>query len=396
MPISPHFSRCLFLSGMLLLWHAFSCAKETPPEAIPGAHRIAFYKPLLEGKRVALLLNHTATVHTALLPDTLLKSGVRIVKLFVPEHGFRGTADAGEYVKDGTDPRTGLPVVSLYGKNKKPASSQLADVDVVIYDIQDVGVRFYTYISSLQYMMEACAENGIPLIVLDRPNPNGHYVDGPVLEPGQRSFVGMQQVPVVYGMTVGEYAHMLAGERLFPHAEKLQLEVISCLQYTHHSTYHLPVPPSPNLQTMHAVYQYPSLCLFEGTVVSLGRGTDHPFEQWGHPAFKSHSGYYFIPQSRTGSTNPPYKNEKCYGERMPDSGLLPQHIDLVPLIKAYRWYPEKQKFFIPFFEKLSGTGELRRQILQGKSPEEIRESWQPGIRRFKEVRKKYLLYPDFE
>jgi uncharacterized protein YbbC (DUF1343 family) len=365
-------------------------------EIIPGAWQLEWYKPKLKGKRVALLMNHTATIGDVLLVDTLLQSGIDIVKLFVPEHGFRGTADAGAYIQDGIDSATQIPVISLYGKNKKPTKTQLQDVDIVVYDIQDVGVRFYTYISTLQYMMEACAAWNIPMLILDRPNPHGHYVDGPVLQPSFSSFVGMQPIPVVYGMTVGEYAQMLIGEKWFPQAEKLRLEIITMEGYTHHSLYQLPIPPSPNLSTMHAIYQYPSLCFFEGTVVSVGRGTPRPFEQWGHPSYKAYSTYYFTPQSRIGAAKPLYQDQKCYGLVLNDSSFVPSQLDLSHVLTAYHWYEEKDKFFNNFFDKLAGTDLLRKQIREGKDAAHIRNSWQPELDNFKKIRKKYLLYPDFE
>ena len=359
------------------------------------------YLPLLEQKKVALLINQTARVGERLLLDTLLSRGVEVVKVFVPEHGFRGTADAGAHVKSDVDPKTGLPVISLYGNNKKPSASQLKDVDIVIYDLQDVGVRFYTYISSLEYMMEACAENGKELLVLDRPNPNGHYVDGPVLEPAQKSFVGMQRIPVVYGMTVGEYAHMLIGEQWVEGTEGLSMKVIPIDDYTHNTRYELPVAPSPNLKHQAAIYLYPSLCFFEGTVVSVGRGTEQPFQQWGHPAFEGKASYFFIPESTTGASKPMHEGKRCYGElwaRDAEEALkmVDNRLQLKPLIQAYSWYPAKDKFFNNFFDKLAGNSSLRQMIQQGKSEESIRESWQKDLEIFKKIRKKYLLYEDFE
>ncbi len=368
---------------------------------VPAAERMDQYLQLLEGKRVALLINQTARVGERLLLDTLLKRGVQVVKAFVPEHGFRGTADAGAHVKSDVDKETGLPVISLYGNNKKPSKEQLKDVDVVVYDLQDVGVRFYTYISSLEYMMEACAESGKQLVVLDRPNPNGHYVDGPVLEKAHKSFVGMQQIPVVYGMTVGEYARMLQGEKWVAGAEKLDMQVIPCAGYDHKTMYKLPVAPSPNLKTMEAVYLYPSLCFFEGTVVSVGRGTDKPFQQWGHPEFKGKSAYYFVPKSTTGASKPLYEGKACYGELMTEGAdealkKVDNKLLLEPLITAYKWYPDKMKFFNNFFVKLAGTRLLAEMVENGMSAAEIRATWQEDIAAFKQVRKRYLLYPDFE
>lgn len=372
-------------------------------EILPGAYQMEEYMPLLEGRRVALLVNQTSRIGNTLLPDTLLKRGVKVVKLFVPEHGFRGTEDAGAHIKNGVDGKTGLPVISLYGNNKQPTEAQLKNVDVVVYDLQDVGVRFYTYISTLQYMMEACAAYGKELMILDRPDPNGHYVDGPVLDTNYRSFVGMQPVPVVYGMTPGEYAGMLMGEQWIKGADKLNMKVVFCRNYDHTRFYSLPVAPSPNLKTMEAVYLYPSLCFFEGTEVSVGRGTDYPFEQYGHPAFKGKTPYYFIPEGKIGASKPLLKHDTCYGEhlqlRKNDQGNIsrpPSKLNVVWLVKAYQWFPAKDLFFNAFFEKLAGTAELRKQIEEGKTAEEIGLSWQPAVKDFKKIRKRYLLYKDFE
>lgn len=359
---------------------------------IPGAERMSEYLPLLHGKRVALIINQTSRTGNALLADTLQKRGVRLVKIFVPEHGFRGTASAGAHINNSFDSATGLPIVSLYGDNKKPKVQQLADVDVVVYDLQDVGVRFFTYISTLQYAMEACAENGKKIIVLDRPNPNGQYVDGPVLDMGLKSFVGMQAVPVVYGMTPGEYAKMLQGEQWFKDAGKLNMTVIPCSNYKHSSTYNLPVPPSPNLRTANAIALYPSVCLFEGTVMSVGRGTNKPFEQWGHPALEGKAKDSFRPASTVGATNPPYEGKTCYGMLLKGEGT--HSFELKWLIMAYQWYPEKSKFFNNFFEKLAGTTQLRKQIERGMSEAAIRKTWQPELNAFRKIRARYLLYTD--
>ena len=370
---------------------------------IPAAERMEEYLPLLKGKRVALLINQTAVVDGKLLLDTLLKRKVKIVKVFVPEHGFRGSADAGAHINNTKDKKTGLPIISLYGDNKKPKKEQLKDVDILIYDLQDVGVRFYTYISTLEYAMQACAESNKQLIILDRPNPNGHYVDGPVLKKELRSFVGMQPVPVVYGMTPGEYAQMLVGEKWVAGLDKLKLTIIPCDNYDHTRKYELPVAPSPNLKNMAAIYLYPSLCLFEGTVVSVGRGTDKPFQQWGHPDFKEEANYSFTPKSTTGASKPLYEGKTCYGELVATSEkeALRKNEDLFNiqwLLKAYQWYPEKGKFFNSnnFFDKLAGTQELRQQILQGMKEKNIRRSWEDDIAAFIQVRRKYLLYKDFE
>ena len=287
------------------------------PEVLCGADRTDAYLPLLKGKKVALVVNQTSEINGVLLPDTLLKLGVHVVKIFSPEHGFRGNADAGAKVKNGKDEQTGLAVISLYGSNKKPSAEQLKDVDVLVYDLQDVGARFYTYISTLEYLMDACAENKKSLLILDRPNPLGFIVDGPILEKSNRSFVGMQPIPVVYGMTAGEYAKMLAGEKWIKAAPS-DMKVITCENYTHKTQYRLPVMPSPNLKNMTAIYLYPSMCFFEGTVLSVGRGTAYPFQQFGHPALQHYS-YMFKPVSIPGATDPPLKNQQCYGKKVAET-----------------------------------------------------------------------------
>lgn len=364
---------------------------------IRGADRTQAYLPLLKGKKVALVVNQTSEINRVLLPDTLLKLGVNIVKIFSPEHGFRGHADAGAKVKNGVDEQTGLPVISLYGNNKKPAAEQLKDVDVVVYDLQDVGARFYTYISTLEYLMEACAENKKALLILDRPNPLGFIVDGPVLEKANRSFVGMQPVPAVYGMTAGEYAKMLAGEKWIK-SIPADMTVITCENYTHETQYQLPVMPSPNLKNMAAIYLYPSMCFFEGTVLSVGRGTPYPFQQFGHPALKNYT-YTFKPESMPGATDPPLKNQVCYGKRIAETGqeavaAIGNRMQIKWLLEAYRNYPEKNKFFNNFLVKLTGTETFRKQVEQGLTEEAIRKSWQPGLDQFKKIRRKYLLYAE--
>lgn len=365
---------------------------------ITGAARTAEYLPLLKNKRVALLVNQTATIGETHLVDSLLKLHVKIQKIFSPEHGFRGNADAGEKVGNSTDQRTGLPIISLYGKHRKADAADLRDVDVLIYDIQDVGTRFYTYISSLQELMESAAENNKPLIVLDRPNPNGHYVDGPVLDTAFRSFVGMQPIPLVHGMTTGEYARMLNGEKWLSRGLQCKLTVIPCLQYTHHTFYELPVRPSPNLPNMASIYLYPSICLFEGTPLSLGRGTDKPFQVFGSPLFPKDL-YSFTPRSVPGAKAPPLKDQLCYGYDLSGDAksVLQQtgnRLQLKWVIQAYQLYPQKDQFFTPFFNKLAGNSTLMQQIKEGKSEQEIRQSWEPALSRFKETRKKYLLYED--
>lgn len=359
-----------------------------------GAERQEAYLPMLAGKKVGLLINQTSRAGDKLLVDVLLQKGVQVKKIFVPEHGFRGTADAGAHVANSRDSTTGLPVISLYGNNKKPTAEQLKDIDILVYDLQDVGVRFYTYISTLQYAMEACAENGKMLIVLDRPNPND-FVDGPVLEPKYKSFVGMQEVPIAYGMTVGEYAKMLVGEKLFPGAENANFSVISCEGWKHGQAYELPVAPSPNLRSAAAILLYPAMCLFEGTVVSVGRGTDKPFQQWGYPSFSKYHEHHFTPKSGFGAAKPMYEGQECGGDFVADDApraraFMKQRVDLSMLCRAYN--DSGEKFFTPFFEKLTGTAVLRTQIIAKKPESVIRASWQPGLNKFKAIRKKYLLY----
>ena len=365
---------------------------ETP--IVVGAERLSSYLPLLKNKRVALLINQTSLVYNKLLLDTLISSGVQVVKIFVPEHGFRGTADAGAHIKNDIDAQTGLPVISLYGKHKKPSAEQMKDIDVLLYDLQDVGVRFYTYISTLEYAMDACIDHKKELLILDRPNPNRHIIDGPVLDTSLRSFVGMQAVPVLYGLTVGEYAQMLVGEQWIKNAKALQYKVIPCLAYDQLAVrmkYILPVPPSPNLKNSNAIRLYPGLCFFEGTLVSVGRGTDKPFEQWGHPDYQGKLNHTFTPKSTVGATKPLLENQICYGIKLDKA---PEDLDISQLLKAYQLSPQKDSFFNSFFEKLAGTKVLRHQIIKGKSEAEIRASWQPGLEQFKKIRKKYLLYED--
>lgn len=385
----------VFVFSLLMLGFGLSCKAQ---KIIPGAHSIEEYLPMLRGKRVGLLINQTSRIGNALLVDTLPKRGVKVVKIFAPEHGFRGGADAGAHIASGRDKETGLPIISLYGKNKRPNAAHLADVDVVIYDIQDVGTRFYTYISSLQYMMEACAAAGKQLIVFDRPNPTGHFVDGPVLDTAFRSFVGMQPIPIVYGMTPGEYAMMLKGEGWAPGVEKLELKVVKLKGWDHKTRYSLPVPPSPNLRTDEAIALYPTLCLFEGSPVSVGRGTTRPFEQWGYPGGAERFKDSFMPVSTPGATHPPYEGEVCWGHSSTSEHLAAADtaIQLDWIVEMYQSYKGKEPFFNSFFNLLAGTDKLAKDIAAGRSAEVIRASWAPGIAAFKKVRKKYLLYPDFE
>jgi len=361
------------------------------------------YLPLLKGRRVSIFANQTATVGSSHLVDTLLKAGIHISKIFSPEHGFRGDADAGEHVNSAVDPQTGIPIISLYGSKRKPSAADLADVDIMLFDIQDVGVRFYTYISSLQEYVESAIENHRPLIILDRPNPNGSYVDGPVLDKKFRSFVGMQPIPTVYGMTIGEYAKMLIGQHWLDTAANAaaadaKVTIIPCKGYTHHSRYILPVKPSPNLPNMQSIYLYPSLCLFEGTAVSLGRGTDKPFQQFGHPSFPKNL-YHFTPASLPGAKNPPLLNQTCYGYDLSNidvHSVTKGRLSLQWVIQAYKLFPDKEHFFLTgnFFNKLAGNDTLQQQIKDGLTEDQIRRSWQPALDNFKTIRKKYLLYAE--
>lgn len=384
-----------------LMFVITACAQTKPESGTDalrmGAECMEVYLPLLKGQRVALCGNQTSVVGKTHLVDTLLSCKVNLVKLFCPEHGFRGQAEAGATIVSGKDALTGLPVVSLYGKNKKPTAEQLKDVDVLLFDLQDVGCRFYTYISTLHYVMEAAAENNVKVVVLDRPNPNGYYVDGPVLDPKYKSFVGMHPVPVVYGMTIGEYARMINGEKWLANGVQCDLEVVKLEGYTHQTRYDLPVAPSPNLQTKKSILFYPSLCFFEGANISVGRGTDHPFEMYGAPGLLD-GDYIFTPHAIPGvSENPPFKDQECRGELLASACIdwnAPGSLDLFFLLNAYKNYPDKENFFLKnnFFDKLAGTDQLRKQIIEGMSEEEIRDSWQPELDKFKEVRQNYLLY----
>jgi len=362
-----------------------------------GAERMDQYLSQLQGKRVALVVNQTSVIGKTHLVDTLLQLGVDIKKVFAPEHGFRGNHSAGAIIKDGKDLKTSLDVVSLYGKNKKPSAEMLADVDVVLFDIQDVGVRFYTYISTMHYVMEACAELGKKVVVLDRPNPNGYYIDGPILEPEYKSFIGMHAIPIVHGLTVGELAQMINGEKWLKNEVICDLTVVSCLNYTHDSLYQLPVRPSPNLPNMNSVYLYTYLGLFEGTNVSIGRGTDFPFQVIGRPG--SVGAFSFTPRSIPGvSDNPKYLGKECVGETIPDflsDDILSQNtLNLTWLILMYENNrAEDGEYFKDFFYKLAGNKELRIKIESGMSDADIRKTWQPGLDKYKVKRKKYLLYP---
>ncbi|MBS1934226.1 MAG: DUF1343 domain-containing protein [Bacteroidetes bacterium] len=401
----------------LLFFLFISATAFSQKKIIPGAERTDVYIPMLKGKKVGVFVNQTSLVGNTHLVDTLLKRGVQVKKIFSPEHGMSGKADAGEKVNNLMYGQTGIPIVSLYGSKRKPTAEDLKNVDILIFDIQDVGVRFYTYISSLQEFMEAAFENAKPLLILDRPDPNGYYVDGPVLDMKFKSFVGMQPVPVVYGMTIGEYARLIAGEKWLSekaneryHFYETVAEnsadtpfhflVIKCQNYNHNSRYILPVKPSPNLPNMQSVYLYPSVCFFEGTVASLGRGTDKAFQQFGNPLFPD-SLYSFTPQSTEGAKDPPLLNQKCYGydlSKIDAKKEVGNHLQLKWVIKAYQLYPDKEKFFLAtkYFNTLAGNDILMQQIKDGKSETEIRKSWEPALSEFKKVRRKYLLYKDFE
>ncbi len=368
-------------------------------EITVGANNTKSYVPLLTGKRVALLVNQTSVINKTSLVDSLLKLGVNIKKVFCPEHGFRGSNDAGEDIPNSKDKKTGIRIVSLYGDKKKPSRSDMADIDIVVYDIQDVGVRFYTYVSTLHYMMEACAENKKQLIVLDRPNPNGYFVDGPVLDKAFTSFVGVDPVPVVYGLTIGEYAKMLNGEGWLPNKAICNLTVIVCDGYNHNHYYTLPIKPSPNLPDMKSVYLYPSLCFFEGTVISIGRGTDKPFQVVGHPSV-SDGRYSFTPKSTSGAKSPLYMDKVCKGYDLSNYGDMimryEKRINLFWLIDLYKKYPNKKEYFNNYFNTLAGNDELKLQIEAGMSEDNIRDSWKTKLNEYKIIRKKYLLYKDFD
>jgi uncharacterized protein YbbC (DUF1343 family) len=415
-----HMKKNFYTCIILLLITGNMIAQTSPSsEVITGAERMQVYLPMIKGKKVAVFANQTSMVKNTHLVDTLISSGINVVKIFGPEHGFRGDADAGEHVANARDKKTGISIISLYGDHKKPTAKDLEDVDVLIFDIQDVGVRFYTYISSLQYYLEAALENHKPLLILDRPNPNGFYVDGPVLNMQFKSFVGMQPIPIVYGMTIGEYALFLTGENLLSEKANainaynvttnptkdtpFHVQVIKCKNYDHNTKYELPVMPSPNLKEMQSIYLYPSTCLFEGTVLSEGRGTDKPFQVFGHPDLPKYLQYSFTPKPNAGAKNSKCFYQQCYGWNLHSSkegvlALVDKKIQIRYLQAAYMLFPGKDSFFLKnnFFNKLAGNDILMQQIKAGKTEAEIRASWQPGLTAFKAKRKKYLLYADFE
>ncbi|MBK5203162.1 MAG: DUF1343 domain-containing protein [Prolixibacteraceae bacterium] len=382
---------CLLFFCFLIV----SCSGFSELSVKPGAEQYDTYLPLLKNKRVGIVVNHTSYIGKQHLLDFLLSEGINIERIFCPEHGLRGIADAGEFVSGQTDPVTGLSVVSLYGKNKKPSDYQMRDLDVMVFDLQDVGVRFYTYFSTMHYVMESCSENNVKLIILDRPDPNGDYIDGPVLKPEYRSFVGMEPVPVVHGCTAGEMAMMINGEGWLINGEKCDLTVIPVKNYTHHTFYSLPVKPSPNLPDDTAIRLYPSLCFFESTNISIGRGTHFPFQVIGYPDLKM-GDFSFTPESIEGmAKNPKQKGKVCYGEDLRNTGIK-SRFSLSYFLKYYKMFPGEKAFFSSenWFNLLAGTDQLLKDIRAGKSVAEIRESWQPDLKKYRKIRKKYLLYPE--
>ena len=373
-------------------------------DAIVGASRMELYLQLLENKNVGVVANQTSIFNDTHLIDTLINRNIKLIKIFTPEHGFRGTADEGALVNNSVDEKTQLPIISLYGKNKKPNSEQLKDIDILVFDLQDVGTRFYTYISTMTYIMEAAAENNIPMIVLDRPNPNGFYIDGPVLDEENISFVGLHKVPVVYGLTIGEYAQMVNGEHWLKDSLKCNLTVIPLGNYNRNYIYELPVKPSPNLPNWESVYLYPSLCFFEGTTISVGRGTDSPFQVYGHPSIEAD--FSFTPKQAEGRNKPLHCDKECFGENLSQYAFNYKNnkaaLNLTWLITAYEQLKGEgngegeKKFFNNFFIKLAGTKDLQQQIENGLDEEIIRESWKKDLEEYKKIRSKYLLYNDFE
>ena len=410
----------LFFSCCFII---YSIVAQNTSRITPGAERLNVYVPMLKGKRIGIFANQTSMVGNTHLVDTLKKLGVNIKVIFGPEHGFRGNASAGEHIENAPDEKTGIPVVSLYGSKRRPSAEDLKDIDILVFDIQDVGVRFYTYISSLEDYMEAALESSKPLLILDRPNPNGFYVDGPVLDKKYRSFIGMQPVPVVYGMTIGEYAMLIAGERWLSDKANRKYDfyrtannsadtpfhflVIKCVNYTHQSRYILPVRPSPNLPEMQSTYLYPSTCFFEGTALSEGRGTPKPFQVFGHPSLPNNL-YAFTPQPNEGAKSSKHYGKVCYGWDLSGTAgdVLKKtggKIQLKWLLEAYRLFPDKDSFFLVpksgkpedyFFTKLAGNTEMMQQIKARKTEAEIRKSWEPALTEFKKIRKKYLMYED--
>ena len=387
----------LFFFGFCL--STIACQAQTNQKSAPsaiqtGADQMALYLPTLQGKRVGLVVNHTSRIGRSHLVDSLLARGITIKTIFAPEHGFRGQAADGEEISSNRDPRTGVMITSLYGKNQKPTPQQIDSLDVIVFDIQDVGARFYTYTSTMHYVMEACAEANKPMIVLDRPNPNGHYVDGPVLDPKFKSFIGLNPIPVVYGLTIGELARMINGEGWLAGKKNCLLTVVPLKNYTHQTPYVLPVAPSPNLPNQQSILLYPSICFFEGTVVSLGRGTDKQFQVIGSP-YTKYGPYTFTPVDKPGAINPPLEGKLCYGLDLSKVAIPKQGLMLDYFFDYFRRASDKSKFFLAtnYIDRLAGTDQLRLQLLAGVSADTIRKSWQPALDSYKVMRKKYLLYP---
>ena len=387
----------LIISILLLCTLSLQAFAQTDERVITGDEQTSEYFPLLEGKRIAIFSNHTGMIGNKHLLDVLLENQFNVVAIFSPEHGFRGNADAGEHVSSSVDSKTGVPILSLYdGKLGKPSEASMNKFDLLIVDIQDVGLRYYTYYASMCRLMDACAEYGKKMLILDRPNPNGHYVDGPLLDMKHKSGVGWLPIPVVHGMTLGELALMVNGEHWLPESRTCDVTVIPCKNYTHQTKYRLPIPPSPNLPNMTSVYLYPSTCYFEATPVSLGRGTDKPFQVYGHPDMKGYS-FSFTPRSMPGAKNPPQLNKLCHGvdlSGMSDEEIWKRGLDLSYVIDAYRNLNIGDKFFTSFFEKLIGVDYVRRMIEDGKDADEIKACWQDDVKKFKEQRKPYLLYAE--
>ncbi|WP_222430975.1 exo-beta-N-acetylmuramidase NamZ family protein [Mucilaginibacter pallidiroseus] len=403
----------LFVPVLLVCQLLFSCddyaqnkkstaapaTKATVKVITPAADQVPVYIDYLKGKNIGMLINQTSIIGPKKVPvvDSLLKLGITVKKIFGPEHGFRGNAADGAKIDDTKDAVTGLPVISLYGKHFKPTSEDLKGINLMIFDVQDVGTRFYTYISTLHYLMEACAENNIELVIFDRPNPNGSFVDGPVLDTAYRAFVAMHEIPVLHGMTIAEYAQMINGQGWLKNKVKCKLKIYKVANYSRDMAYMLPVSPSPNLNTQQSILLYPHICFFEGTNISLGRGTNYPFTIIGAPELKGQYSFNFTPVSMPGmSDNPPLKGQTCYGIdlRNYNTDTLKRNgrLNLAWLIEMYNEYPDKSKFFIPYFTKLAGNKTLQQQIIAGKTEAQIRQSWEPGLSKFKAMRTKYLLY----
>lgn len=395
----------LYLMRSLIVCLIVGCAFLAKAQIITGADQTETYVPYLKGKRVALVVNQTSIIGKKASVDSLLSLGVKVVRIFGPEHGFRGNASNGAKVADAIDEKTGVQVLSLYGKRKKPLAEDLADIDLVVYDIQDVGARFYTYINTLHRVMESCAEHKKELMILDRPNPNGYLVDGPILEDDLHSGIGMHRIPIAHGMTIAEFAQMLNGEGWLENKRTCQLKIIKVANYSHDQPYELPVFPSPNLNSQQSILLYPSICWFEGTIISQGRGTYMPFTVLGAPALKGQYAFSFRPVSIPGmSETPLHQNQDCYGLDLRKVDLrslrAKGQLNLQWILELYKAYPDKARFFdrsqsaqMGDFDKLAGNRNLRQQIIDGKSEAEIRQSWEPGLTTFRQLRKKYLLYP---